>query len=205
MTDLSVSEGSQPPKPGALVDEPRPSRWPSVIGVCSIMYALGGLLCAIGVGAWSFFTDALMRMGGMDVSTPLLMKITGGTMALLQLIAGVVLLSGAIATLRRKRSGPATLKKWALFRMGLLLLNAVMTVVTAPAQIQFQRSMIEAQQKRAESVEQGSTASELTDDEVWTRTMLGLAVMSGVFAVYPLFIGFYLSRKKINDEVAVWR
>ena len=31
-----------------------------------------------------------------------------------------------------------------------------------------------------------------------------LGVMTGVTAVYPLFVGFYLSRKKIAAEVADW-
>ena len=28
--------------------------------------------------------------------------------------------------------------------------------------------------------------------------------MTGVFAIYPLFIGFYLSRRKITEEIQKW-
>lgn len=198
-------EFATPPiEPAMLLPETPSSRWPTVIGIVSLVYALGGMLCALGIGVSSFFMEAMMAMGGMKVFTPAIIKINGMVSAVLLLVAGVVMLSGSIGTLRRKRGGPKLLRVWAVLRIVLLLVGVVATVLTAPAQIQFQRSVLEEQARRMKEAGRSMNTAELTDDDIWRRTIIQVGIFSGVWAVYPMFLGFYLSRRKITEEVASW-
>src|SRR5205823_4286407 len=104
-----------PPIEGEM--EAPPSKWPKVIGVISLIYACFGLLCAVGIAASSFFMEQLMKLGGMDVVTPAIIKINGVVGGFLMLIAGVILLTGAVSLLRRQRGGIKLLKIWAFLRV----------------------------------------------------------------------------------------
>ncbi len=204
MTDEHLLEESTPVDAGPLVDEAPSSRWPTVIGTISLIYAIGGLLCALGIMSSGFFTEAMMAMGGMKVQMPFIIKILSAVQGLLLLIAGGLLFTGAIGTLRRKRSGPGVIRAWVLYRIILLVIGAATTILTAPAQVQFQRSMLDAQQQRIDESGGSMKVNNITDDQIWRRAMIGMGVMSVLFAAYPIFLGFYLSRQKITAEIAEW-
>src|SRR5437867_790732 len=81
---------------GPLDTDETVSSWPTTIGVVSLIYALGGLLCAVGIAGSTFFMESLMKLGGMDVTTPPLIKINGVISAILMVIAGCIMLTGAV-------------------------------------------------------------------------------------------------------------
>ena len=51
-------------------------KWPKMIGIISLLYAVGGLLCAVSLVAWTFVSEGLAAMGGMDLTIPPVIKVT---------------------------------------------------------------------------------------------------------------------------------
>lgn len=195
-----------PPTAGGLLEaEAPPTKWPKVLGVISILYAAGGMLCAAGTGISVFFMDALMKMGGMDMSTPLIVKLNGVISGFLVFVLGVIMLVGAVKLLQRKRGGPKVLRVWALLRVVMILVGVLTTVLTAPAQIQFQRAIADAQEQR---LREGGRADAIpptqSDEQIWRHMLMMVGIFSAALAIYPVFLGFYLSRPKITAEVDQW-
>lgn len=196
--------GMSPPVARELEAEVQ-SRWPTVIGVISLIYAIGGLLCGLGYGVSVFFMEALTQMVGMDVPAPAIIKVTGLIMSLCMLGLGILMLSGAVSTLRRRRSGPGLLRTWAMLRIVLLLIGVAVTVLTAPAQIQLQRTIQDQQNQAFRESGRTELIVEKTDEEIWNGLLMQTAIATAVFAVYPFFLGLYLSRAKLKAEVETWR
>lgn len=203
MTDQLPLDDAPPIDAAALPEEP-PSRWPKVIGIISLIYAICGLLCALGISLSSFLTSFMMSIAGMHVQMPTVLSITNAFSGVVLLVLGFVMLSGAIATLRRKRSGPKTLKVWVILRLTMIAIGLMIAVLTAPAQIQFQQSMLKAQQDKLRESGSKVVIPDRTDDQIWHNVIIGIAIGSAVFAAYPLFLGFYLARQKITDDVQRW-
>ena len=74
--NIQESTGDQSSSSILQESEEKPSKWPTVIGVISVIYALGGLLCMAGYAVSTLFTEALMRMGGMTMTVPPVIKLT---------------------------------------------------------------------------------------------------------------------------------
>src|SRR4051812_44072941 len=149
MTKFSDMTNPIPPiEPGPLeMDQPTRS-WPKTIGIISLIYALCGMLCGIGLSVSSIAMEAIMKLGGMDVSTPSIFKLNGMVTGVMIFGLGILMLTGAIKVLRRNRSGPKLLRIWSVLRVALILISVIATVLTAPAQIQFQRSVNEAKEQK---------------------------------------------------------
>ena len=125
-----------------------PARWPKVIGVMSLVYAILGVLCT---GSWvsmAFLSGYFMKLGGMDVEVPASIKAQAVFGGVIGLALGIMLLAGAVGTLRRRPSGVAWLKRWAILRLVMLIVGFGMTVVLASSQVRFQRDMLEAQNEK---------------------------------------------------------
>jgi len=195
-------EQAVPPTFGEV--EAEETKWPKVIGIISLIYALGGLLCQGGVAVSTALGDAIARFFGADITTPVVLKAIGIMVALTTFAAGVVMLAGAIKLLRRRRSGPSLLRKWVVMRIALVLIGVVVMVLTGPAQTQMQRSMLDFQNDLARERGQMDRIQERTDDELWHTAMLQGGIFAGLFAIYPVFLGLWLSRKKIAAEVEQW-
>ena len=50
----------------------------------------------------------------------------------------------------------------------------------------------------------GGVAVQPSDAELHQKIIIRTAIMTSAVSIYPIFIGFYLSRRKITDEVADW-
>jgi hypothetical protein len=207
-TDAAHGMTDQPPGPPPVVEQvseldfTKPARWPKVIGIISLIYAIGGLLCQ-GLGALnSVMGEWLASLGGIDITMPPAMKIIGAASAVVTSIVGLVLLFGAIGLLRRRKSGLSLHKAWAAMRLVLIVIGLGLGVVMIPAQVDMQRSITEAQNRRLRE----ANRPEITFDEnaIVQRSKIMLGAMTGATAIYPLFVGFYLSRKKIAAEVEDW-
>lgn len=180
------------------------TKWPKVIGVVSLIYAIGGMLCQVGAGAMTFLGGWLASLGGFKLDLPLSVKLIGAGLAVLTFCVGLLMLVGAVHLLRRRRAGPSLLKKWVVLRLVLILLGIVATIANAPAQVQIQRSMIEYQNDMLRQAGRTDRIVEKTDEELWQSAIRQAIIASGVFAVYPVFLGVWLSRKKITAEVQRW-
>ena len=196
--DQENQEHVHPPVEASPVElEPEETKWPKVIGVISLIYAIGGLLCATTSGIWLGLSPMLpMFRGGADF--PGILRASGAIQCILTFGVGILMVVGAVSLLRRRRSGPGVLKKWVVLRVAIILLSVVVMVLTGPAQIQMQRSMLDLKNDMSDQ------NVEKTDDELWHTAMLQGGIGAGVFAIYPVFLGLYLSRKKITAEVEQW-
>ncbi|MHC4991612.1 MAG: hypothetical protein ACYTGC_11600 [Planctomycetota bacterium] len=195
-------ESSPPTGHGELAE--LPSKWPKPIGVFSLLYAIGGLTCAsLGIG-WMLVAPQLPEMwrGGSEI--PRLIQIT----SLVQFAAGfglgILMLVGAINVLRRRPSGPDLLRKWVVMRLALLLLGVVVLVLTSPAQIHMQRSVLEYRNRMFREADMDDRVVEKTDAQIWRTTLVQSGIFTGVLAIYPAFLGFFLSRRRVTEEVAHW-
>lgn len=201
-----VEPSDVPPiEPGTLEDVEPASRWPTVIGVISMVYAVLGLLCSVGYAISTFMMEALMRMGGLEVTAPPVIKVVGLVTSAAMFLLGVLMVFGAAGLLRRTRRGVVLLKRWVLLRVMLLAASAVLGVLLAPASVQMQKSIEESQIRQLEEAGQSGVMKPKTDQEHWRQLMIQSAVMLAVTAVYPVFLGVFLSRRKISEEVATWR
>lgn len=193
-----------PTDPASASDDGPPSRWPGVFGVISIIYAVGGLTCFGLQGLWLGVMDFIPEMWRGGVTMPLGVRLAFIAQILLVLVLGIMLLAGGIGLVRRKRSSVGLLKKWVILRLIMLVVGVLVTIVTAPAQIQIQRQVHEFQVKMSEDADLKPPPPR-TDDEIWRGLLIQTGVISGVLAIYPFVLGMFLSRKRIADEIAEWR
>lgn len=192
----TLAAGSAPPEDT--------SRWPKVIGIFSLIYGFGGMFCGLMGAAWAIFGAAMMaKLMDAQFTIPTVVKATTIGLTVFNLMLGVVLVVGAVSLLRRKRSGVRLHVRWALLRMILILVGVVVAIFTAPMQIDMQKAMEEAGNRKL--VESGRPPKPLsTDAQVYHKMIISTAIFSGVLSIYPLFIGFYLSRRKIREQISHW-
>ena len=191
----------------ALPDaEPPATKWPIRLGIFSLIYAAGGLLCQIGVITTTLLTERLLAMAGMtDVQVPAATRYPTVATALLAMLLGLVLLIGAINLLRRRRSSISQLKAWALLRMLMVLLGVVVGIATLPANMEFQRQIQELNNQRAREGGRPDFVKEFDEQKQWYQSAVAMAVMSIGFSIYPMFLGFYLTRRSVREEVSHWQ
>ena len=183
--------------------EPPATAWPKVIGVLSLTYGILGVLCQTGSGVMTFFTGPLMKMIGMDIPVPTAMKAAAAGTVVMSWILGIVLIVGSVRLLRRARSAISLLKGWAVARLVMLAIGIGGAILIMPATNSFGKQMVEEQNRLAR--EAGRPEETVpTDEEQRMRDLLLLGGFSALTAAYPLFLGFYLSRRKIKEEVAHW-
>ena len=189
-----------PMEPTGVPLDDEETKWPKVIGVISLIYAIFGLLCQSGYVIVTAFADQFMRLASIDVATPVALKATGIVLAVGGIALAILMLVGAIKLLRRQRSGVSLLKKWAVMRIVLILVGVIAGVLMAPAQVDMQQQVLEAQRDRLPP----GQIPDRTDDQVWRGMMIQMGVFSALFAAYPVFLGFWISRKKITADVDRW-
>ena len=155
-------------------------------------------------GAWYAVAPMLPEMwrGGADI--PGILRLSLGLQVLAAVCLGAMMLIGAVNLLRRRRAGPRLLKRWAILRMLLILIAVVLLVLTALAQVDMQRSVQDFRNDMLRDAGRTDAIKESTDEELWQLVMLqgGIGVL--VTAIYPVFLGLWLSRKKIVAEVDRW-
>lgn len=203
------AESAAPPTyvdtpPVSELDYYEQSKWPKVIGIISLIYAILGLTCT-GFGAiWYAIMPMLPEMFRGGVETPPIVRFGIMSQSLLGLFLGVLMLLGAIGLLRRRARGVAQLKLWAALRLLLLVIGLGFGVLTMGAQVDMQRGGYEFRNRMVE--EQGGDPQPIPSEEsLAMRVKLQMGIGTGVFLIYPLFLGLFLSRRKVTDEVAEWQ
>jgi len=194
-----LSSDVPPIEPGLYVAEPPASKWPTVIGVIGIVLGSLGLLC----GCLGYFQVPMQRWGAnmakqagqadpmMEAQVKVAEQYQIFTLALLTvgMILGVWMLWGTIQLVRRRRSARGTLLGWAMASTLFLAINI------AYQSVLFRATLAELTQANA-----GHRVGEL-----W----LG-AVIGGIFAVvfglvFQIFTLIWFSRRKIKEEISLWR
>jgi hypothetical protein len=147
------------------------------------------------------FVPEMFRGG---VSLPIAVRLALIGLVIPVMILGVMLLTGGIGLVRRRRSSIGLLKKWAVLRIVMLLVGIVVTILTAPTQIQIQKQVYDFQVKMMEQAKRTPPPPK-SDEQIWQGIMLQTGIAMGCFAIYPFVLGLYISGKKVTAEVAEWR
>jgi len=189
--------------PSEMLDVPA-TKWPTVFGVISIIYGGMGMLCYVFQGAMIAILPTLPEMFRGGVEMPPILRITGAIQVIVTFGLGVFMLVGAARLLRRRRSGVAILKQWAVLRLVVLLLGVGAMVLTGPAQIHVQRSTLDFKNKMLEEQGRADRIEKKSDEQLWRLSMIQGGAAAVAFAIYPLVLGFYLSRRKVTEELEQW-
>ena len=178
------------------------TKWPKNLGVISLLYALGGMLLQIVIVAVLFLLPILLDA---NVEIPLALKVIQISLSTVIVVAGMLMLVGAVNLLRRRRSGPSLLRAWVIVRLILIVLGLGAAIMLAPAQVPIQRAGIE---QRIDALKDAggdtSRLEKITDEDIHFAAIRNGVILSGVVAIYPFFLGFYLLRKKITAQVDHW-
>jgi hypothetical protein len=194
-----------PPTTRSIESELAPTtNWPKVIGVISLIYAIGGLLCVSVYGAYIAFFPKLPEMlrGGIDM--PPLVRFSSAALLALTLPVGIIMLVGAINLLRRRRSGVRGLKRWSVLRLLLLVLYVVLVVGTSRTQLEMLRQGVEFQNDMVREAGRPDRMRDVSDEALWKQFILQTSVFTAIFSFYPVFLGLYLSRRKVTSEIEAW-
>ena len=184
--------------------EERVSSWPTVIGVLSMIYAIAGMLCQLTINGYMFVNDSIPEQFRGGMTFPPVMKVMGAASCVVLLVLGVLLLTGSVALMRRRRAGVKRLKAWVVSRLIMIAIGVLLSVLTARPQIQMQKDSMEWQRQFFKEHQISQEVPNLTDEQIWHRILMGLGIFTVLASAYPVFLGFYLSRKKIVAETEQW-
>lgn len=202
MSEQGMETQDSPPIESEPLDLVEDSKWPKVIGIFSIVYALLGITCQ-GFGVLSLLMAPLLQaMGGINMDAPPILQILTYVSFAIYLSLGIFLFIGGMRMLRRRSRGLANLKAWAVIRLAMVMVSFVAGYLTLPASVEMQRSINESVNEIL--AKNNQPEQPFDENAIYTRTVIMTAIGAGVTSIYPLFLGFYLSRKKISDEVNTW-
>lgn len=203
--DMTPETSSSPPLSRSAVDlPPEPTSWPTVIGVISIIYAALGATCMLCMSGGMLAAPALFaQFFDADIQiAPILTITTLGVAAVLFGLA-IWLGIGGIRLCRRRPSGVKMLKTWAVARIAVLIVQVGLFFVTLGPTIDFQKEMADAQRNMAPPAARQQIpvqSEQMLRAQLMIQTGIGWVIVS----VYPLFLGFFLMRRRITDEVETW-
>lgn len=178
-----------PTHPDSVLPPDRPS-WPTVVGVIAIILGAGGLL----LGLFGLVWQVLLVSGvlgdtwmGQDVTYARNIAAPTIVLGVLGVALAVLLLTGAIALLRRRRAAATMLGVWAVVR---LLHTAAVAVLGYYAQQEMLATM--------PPPPPGAPPA----DVMRTMMMLGLLVGVAWAAWFPLFVLIWFRLPKVRRDLA---
>ena len=200
--------GSSPPilPPDDL--EAKRVRWPTVIGVISMIYA-GFALIANGCGGTSpFAMPFILRMSGLDMGdfqmAPWLLWVTVGSGAI-GMIMAIVLCAGGISLLRRRRSALTVLKAWVSITVVLSILGLGIGFLAIEPNVQMQMEIQDATAKLVK--ERGGNAANMpqkTADEMRSQSKIMLPIVGLLPIIYPVIVGFLITSRTRLEDAEAW-
>ena len=202
MSEKEMQPQDAPPIESEPLDLVEESKWPKVIGLFSMVYALLGMTCQGSAVLIFLLIPVFQAMSGKDIDAPLMLQILTYVSFTIYVCLGIFLFMGGMRMLRRSTRGLANLKAWAVIRLVMVIVSFVAALFTLPTNIEMQRSINESVNEFL--AKNNQPEQPFDEDAIYTRTVILAAVAAGLMSIYPLFLGFYLSRKKISDEVNTW-
>ena len=200
--------GSSPPilPPDDL--EAKRVRWPTVIGVISMIYA-GFALIGNGCGGASpFAMPFILRMSGLDMGdfqmAPWLLWVTVGSGAI-GMIMAIVLCAGGISLLRRRRSALTVLKAWVSITVVLSILGLGIGFLAIEPNVQMQMEIQDATAKLVK--ERGGNAANMpqkTADEMRSQSKIMLPIVGLLPIIYPVIVGFLITSRTRLEDAEAW-
>lgn len=181
---------------------PEPSTWPTVIGVISIIYAVLAGGCMLFASTAVLWTPPVFG-SFMDVQV----TVPSGLVWLSLISAGVLLalavflLVAAIRLCKRRPSGVRLMKMWAVVRLIVLVIQIIVGIFTMDMAVDFNEQMQEVQMA---NIPADANFTPPTRAQLHRQQVITYAVGWSLTCIYPLFLGFFLARRRITDEVQTW-
>ncbi len=181
---------------------PKPSSWPTVIGIIAIIFgSLATLQGCMGLG-WplvaGLFTSAMPEDQAemMSITEPLmpLMIISGG----LTMVIAIVLLIGGIGLTKRSPGSPKVCRIWAGSKMLLVVYASIVGYLVQQAQMEAMQRMLE-EDPNTPAAMPGFLGTFMA---VFGPLTLVLGIVWGW--ALPIFMLIWFSRTKIKAEIAQW-
>lgn len=187
--------------------EAREIRWPTVLGVISMIYA-GFALIANGCGGASpFAMPFILRMSGLDMGdfamAPWLLWVTVGSGAI-GMIMAIVLFVGGISLLRRRRSALTVLKAWVSITVVLSILGLGIGFLAIEPNVQMQMEIQDATQKLVKERGGGADIPTTTADEMRSQSKIMLPIVGLLPIIYPVIVGFLITSRTRLEDAEAW-
>ena len=189
--------------------EARTVRWPTVIGVISLVY---GILALIGNGCGAgspFATPFFLRMSGMDAGqitmSPALVWVQVGS-GVIGMVIAVVLLVGSISLLRRSTRSFGILKTWVALAIVTTIIGIGLGFVFLDANVQYQLDIQDA--TKAMIKDRGGNVSQFpakTAEEIKSQSRIMLAAFGLLPMIYPVILGFLITSKSRSEQATNWQ
>ena len=182
-----------PTAPGPLVME-RPSAWPTVLGIIGTIVGVLALLGGLGGSVSWYFIEAFgFRPPGAADTLAAVKEWKGLSIgsSLVSALVAAMLVAGSIGLLKRCAWSPGLLKLWAVLRILVAALAAVVALLITQSQFDAMRA------------EPGAVVPPQS-------LMKGIAVFGAAFTLLwgsalPVFMLIWLARPVIKLETSAWR
>ncbi len=197
----SAQPVAPPTQPGALATPQRPANWPSVIGTIAIVFGSGGIL----VGLWGaaspfgmrFFEWAMEQSQPSAVVDRQVAVMEAGlpwtvASSLLAAALAILLLLGGIRLTKRRRSSMRLLKFWVVMKIPVVVIVTIAGVLM--------------QELQFEIMGQSPGLTPMPFGGGFFDVMIVVTLVFGLAWgwAFPVFLLIWLSRGKIENEVAGW-
>lgn len=209
MNEETPERSATPPVLPADDLEARTVRWPTVLGVISIVY---GILALIGNGcgaASPLSTPFFLQMAGMDAEkitmSPVLLWVQVGS-GVVGMAVAIVLLAGSVSLLRRSTRSLAILKTWVALAVVTTIIGIGLGFLLLDANVQLQLDIQDA--TRAMILDRGGDPSQFpakTADEIKSQSRTMLAVFGLLPMIYPVILGFLITSRSRAEQADNWQ
>ena len=189
--------------------EARSVRWPTVIGIISLVY---GILALIGNGcgaASPFATPFFLQMSGMDADkltmSPALVWVQVGS-GVIGMVIAVVLLAGSVSLLRRSTRSLGILKTWVALAIVTTIIGIGLGFAFLDANVRYQLDIQDA--TRAMIKDRGGDPSQFpakTAEEIKSQSRIMLAAFGLLPMFYPVILGFLLTNRTRSEQAMDWQ
>ncbi len=209
-----MTESNQPPAAAdpyapypEAANEP-PMRWHIVFGAISLVVGIFGMCIQTLGTVGSFAMDKLLGLAGMDVSPPpAIIAWTGGIQAGINTLLGVLLIVGAWNLLMRRPRGVKLVRMWVIARLTTVVIGFGLGILTLKPNIEWQ---VVLTGEMRESLRKMKTITEdqlpplINQEQAQTKALWAIGGATAAFAIWPIVMGFVLSRPRVKNDLAKW-
>ena len=215
MADEMSGEGS----PGMSLPEDdletRRITWPTVLGATCIVYAVLGVF-ANGCGLGNVFLgDIGFKMAGIEVegglNLPAWITVSTVILGALGLILAGLLFVGAGGLIRRQPGSVSLLKLWAVAAILASVVQIVLGFLSIDNNVDLQLRVQDAQSEMLRSQDPEISQKELailgltkSAGEIRTQSIQYTVILGGMPMIYPILLGFFLTRKGRIQQAEAW-
>ncbi|RPG22495.1 MAG: hypothetical protein CBB69_000690 [Phycisphaera sp. TMED9] len=187
--------------------EAKAVRWPTVLGVLSMVYA-GFAFLANGCGAASpFMTPYFLTLSGLDIAgfqmAPWLLWTTVGSGGI-GMIMAIVLFAGGVSLLRRRRSALKVLKAWVAITVVLTIVGLGLGFMAIEPNVQMQMEIQKATQKLVKERGGGMAVPTQTAEEMRSQSKMMLPLFGLLPLIYPVIVGFLITSRTRLEDAEAW-